>query len=101
MLKIFRVIAFAEGVSYISLLGIAMPLKYYYDIPIAVKYAGWAHGLLFILYVVIGAATALQERWPLLFSVWAFIASLIPFGTFVLEWQLRDSEDTTRAKGER
>ncbi len=97
MLKIFRVIAFLEGVSYISLLGIAMPLKYVWDMPMAVRYVGWAHGVLFMLYVGIGLATAVQEKWPVLFSVWAFVASLIPFGTFVLEWQLRNEGKAVEA----
>lgn len=88
----FRIIAFLEGVSYISLLGIAMPLKYIWGVPEAVKIVGWAHGVLFILYVGIGAITAYRARWPIFFSIWAFVASLIPFGTFVLEWQLRNEE---------
>ncbi len=85
----FRWIALAEGVSYIVLLGIAMPLKYMMDMPMAVKVVGWAHGLLFILYVAFGLLASREQRWTLTFSVWAFVASLIPFGTFVLDRQLR------------
>ena len=49
-LNLFRKIAIAEGISYILLLFIAMPLKYWANMPQAVKYTGWAHGLLFVLY---------------------------------------------------
>ncbi|MCH5690241.1 DUF3817 domain-containing protein [Niabella sp. W65] len=44
-------IAFLEGISYLLLLLVAMPLKYLADIPEGVKYIGWAHGVLFVLFV--------------------------------------------------
>ncbi len=47
-----RVIAFAEGVSFLILLFIAMPLKYIWGQPSAVKNFGTVHGLLFILYIL-------------------------------------------------
>ena len=49
----FRLVAIMEGVSFLVLLGIAMPLKYFADMPLAVKYIGWLHGLLFVLYMVL------------------------------------------------
>jgi integral membrane protein len=48
-LNLFRKVALAEGISYILLLAIGMPLKYGFDLPLVVKYMGWAHGILFIL----------------------------------------------------
>ena len=91
-LKHFRWTALAEGVSYLVLLGIAMPLKYVWAMPMAVKIVGWLHGVLFIAYCALGLRAALRERWTFTFSTWAFVASLIPFGTFVLEWQLKNAE---------
>jgi integral membrane protein len=45
-----RIIGFIEGVSFLILLLIAMPLKYYFDLPMAVKITGWIHGVLFPLH---------------------------------------------------
>ena len=47
----FKWISLIEGLSFLILLGIAMPLKYMFDQPLAVTYVGWAHGILFILYI--------------------------------------------------
>jgi integral membrane protein len=85
----FRSIALLEGASFVLLLGIAMPLKYLAGMPMAVKVVGWAHGLLFVLYVAALFDVASAAKWPLTRVAWAFLASLVPFGTFVLEAQLR------------
>ena len=85
---IFRRVAFAEGVSYLVLLFIAMPLKYGLDMPLAVKYVGWAHGVLFVAYIAFGGLAALKDKWSIQFSAVAFIASLVPFGTFWLDKKL-------------
>ena len=81
-LNILRLLAFLEGISYLVLLGIAMPLKYYYDKPDAVKIVGMAHGVLFVLYVINLLIVHLKLRWSYGKTIGAFIASLIPFGTF-------------------
>lgn len=90
----FRWIAIAEGISYVVLLFIAMPLKYGFDMPLAVKYVGWAHGVLFMAYVAAEALAAWEQRWTMVFAAAAFLASLIPFGTFVLDWHLRKEQTT-------
>jgi integral membrane protein len=93
----FRLIAFTEGVSFLVLLLIAMPMKYALDIPMATKIVGWIHGVLFVLYVVLGAHAAIKEGWSLGFVVVAFVASLVPGGTFWLDYKLRpvDPEQAT------
>ncbi len=85
----FRAIAFIEGVSYLVLLGVAMPLKYFAGFPGAVMAVGWAHGVLFVLYLAALAEVSLSRRWRLVRILGAFVASLIPFGTFVLDARLR------------
>lgn len=85
----FRLIALLEGISFVVLLFIAMPLKYFADWPLAVKYTGWMHGVLFMLYIVALAHAALVYRWSFFKIVAAFIASLIPFGTFYLDSRLQ------------
>lgn len=85
----FRHISLMEGISYLLLLGIAMPMKYLADIPMAVTVVGWIHGVLFVLYMVALAHVALTDRWPLLRVFGAFIASVLPFGPFVFDARLK------------
>ena len=81
-MNVLRLLALLEGVSFIVLLGIAMPLKYYYDKPNAVKLVGMAHGILFILYVINLLVVHLKLKWSYGRTAVAFVAALIPFGTF-------------------
>jgi integral membrane protein len=81
----FRTIALAEGLSFLVLLGIAMPLKYLAGMPEAVRWAGWTHGLLFMAYVAMAAQVFSQEDWPLSRAPGVFLAAVVPFGTFVLD----------------
>ncbi len=94
-----RVIAFIEGVSYLLLLGVAMPLKYFAGMPEAVKTAGWIHGALFMLYLFSVAEVTVRRRWPLALAFGALVASLVPFGTFVLDARLRREERAERHLG--
>ena len=87
-LRRFMFIALLEGISYLLLLCIAMPLKYFANIPEAVKYVGWAHGVLFVLYCIYLLKVWMGYKWSFWKASWAFIASLLPFGTFVLDRQL-------------
>ena len=83
-MKRFQFIALLEGVSFLTLLGICMPLKYIYHLPMAVKVNGWIHGVLFILYVIFLAQVRTQYKWNLKLTAAAFVAALLPFGTFIL-----------------
>lgn len=80
--NIFFKIGIAEAVSFLLLLGIAMPLKYGLGIPEAVKYTGWAHGLLFAAYVLWLFLAADEEKWGFKVVALGFIAALVPFGPF-------------------
>ncbi|MEO5648316.1 MAG: DUF3817 domain-containing protein [Ginsengibacter sp.] len=88
----FRLIAITEGISYIVLLFIAMPIKYFAGFPDAVKYTGWVHGLLFMLYLLGLISAKINLNWGFKKTFIAFLASLIPFGTFVLDVSLRKEE---------
>jgi integral membrane protein len=77
-----RIIAFLEGVSYLVLLGIAMPLKYMAGLPQAVRVVGMAHGVLFVLFVLLLIQVATEKSWSFKKSALSFISSLVPFGTF-------------------
>lgn len=84
-----RVIAFIEGISFLVLLCVAMPLKYFAGLPEAVKIVGWIHGLLFMLYLISVVEVTVKHRWALAQVLGAFVASLVPFGTFALDARLR------------
>ena len=87
-----RIIAFIEGVSFLLLLGVAMPLKYFAGLPAAVQIVGWIHGALFVLYLLAVAEVTVKHRWSLTMVAVALVASLIPFGTFLLDARLRRQE---------
>ena len=76
-----RIVAFIEGCSFL-LLGFTMILKYKYAMPQPNYAVGLAHGILFVLYVGLLVQVAFLHKWSLLKMFWAFLASLIPFGTF-------------------
>lgn len=85
MLKFFKIVAFLEGVSLLLLLFVAMPLKYFFDKPSMVSSVGMAHGVLFVAYIVLATVFFMDKKWK--FNTYAFIclASIIPFGTFIVE----------------
>ncbi len=89
-----RWIGISEGISFLVLLLIAMPMKYYFNLPMAVKIVGWAHGALFIAYVAIVFASIKLMKWKLFDLGLALAASLIPLGTFFLDkgWKKREQE---------
>lgn len=77
-----RILAFIEGVSFLLLLGVGMPLKYAYAIPEPNRVIGMAHGLLFVLYVLCVIQAQIEYRWPFRKTALALLASVVPFGTF-------------------
>ena len=87
-----RLIGIAEGTSFLVLLLIAMPLKYMAGMLAPVKYVGWLHGVLFILYMVALVNVRLQYKWPFGKLIIAFGASLLPLGTFLLDSKLQKEE---------
>ncbi len=87
-----RVIGNIEGVSYLALLGIAMPLKYFGGMPKAVTIAGSFHGLFFVLFCAALLIVWRKKNWDYEQVALAFLASIIPFGTFYLDKKLRKLE---------
>jgi len=93
-----RVLGTIEGISFLVLMGIAMPLKYGFDYTHATFWPGLAHGILFLLYcAALAHATRVLAR-PLGWAVKYFIAALLPFGPFVMdkglkrEWEENDPQ---------
>lgn len=89
----FRTIAFVEGISYLVLLCIAMPLKYFANQPQAVRITGMAHGVLFVAYMLLALMVMSRYKRKFNWLVVAFIVSIIPFGTFWMEKKWRKEEE--------
>ena len=92
LLHRFRMVAIAEGISFLILLLIAMPLKYMFDLPQAVKFFGWVHGALFVFFIYTAFAVFTAFKKDFLWLGKAFLASIIPFGTFILDKELKMEE---------
>jgi integral membrane protein len=87
-----RVIGMWEGVSFLLLLGVAMPLKYFAGYPQAVRIVGMAHGILFLLYVLAAIHAALEHNWPWKRTALVLIASVLPAGPFVVDARILREE---------
>ncbi|MGC1515218.1 MAG: DUF3817 domain-containing protein [Maribacter sp.] len=85
MLTLFRATALLEGISYLALFGITMPLKYWAEIPGPNKIVGYAHGVLFIAFIVLAIVVCYQKKWGLKRLTIFVLASLLPFATFYIE----------------
>lgn len=88
-LRQFRWVAFLEGLSFVLLLFVAMPLKYWAGLPMAVRIVGSLHGLLFVVFIAALFRAALERGWPPKRWGLAFLSSLIPFGTFAFDRSLK------------
>jgi len=97
LLSRFRKVAIAEGISFLVLLLIAMPLKYGLGMDWAVKAVGWAHGLLFMAYVWYLFRCWMSFRWTWVFAGMGLFASLVPCGPFVFDRCLPSMKQETVA----
>ncbi|MDB5197823.1 MAG: hypothetical protein JWP88_2194 [Flaviaesturariibacter sp.] len=80
-IKRLRWLGYAEAFSWLVLLFIAMPLKYICDQPVAVKYTGWVHGILFIFYCIHLLLAKLLLKWSFGKMITGGLAAFLPFGT--------------------
>ena len=85
MIKLFRLTALLEGISYILLLFIAVPIKYLLDDPTYVKLLGMPHGILFIGYILLSILGKSKYEWTNIDFFVISVSSLIPFGTFYVD----------------
>jgi integral membrane protein len=83
-----RLLAYLEGISFLLLLGIGMPLKYMYGIPTPNMVIGMAHGVLFLAYCAWVMIVRSENQWGFIKTSLALLASLLPFGTFVADVKL-------------
>lgn len=87
--KTLRLVGLLEGISFLLLLFIAMPMKYMFDNPILVKYVGMGHGVLFILFLLVLFIVCEKEKLSLKVFLMGLIASILPFGPFVFDHKLK------------
>jgi integral membrane protein len=85
MIKFFKILALVEGISALLLFFFAMPMKYFFQIPIYVKYIGMAHGLLFTAYIILATILKFDQNWNFKKYLEICLASIPPFGTFYIE----------------
>ena len=85
MIKAFKVISYLEGISYLLLLGVGVPLKYLAANDSWVKALGMPHGVLFLLYILLAIAVRQLKTWDIKTFVIVLLASVVPFGTFYID----------------
>lgn len=85
----FELLAFLEGVSLLTLLAIAMPLKYLAGLPLAVRVVGLIHGLAFLAYAAHLIDALASGRWSRRTVLIGLLAGFLPAGTFVFARRLR------------
>lgn len=91
--QLFRKVALAEGLSFLILLFIAMPVKYILHEPLLVKIVGYAHGLLFVGFIALAFMVKSEYNRSWGWGIRAFLASIIPLGTFYMEkyWKAEEA----------
>jgi len=90
--RLVRAASLIEGLSYLLLLGIAMPLKYAWGYPLAVQIAGSLHGGLFVVLLLAVGAALIRGRIRVHEGFMVMALSLVPFGAFFLEWKWRQRD---------
>jgi integral membrane protein len=85
LLNVFRVVALLEGLSYLLLLFVAVPIKYFSHDPQYVKLLGMPHGILFIGYIILAILLKTELKWNTSTFTKILLASIIPFGTFYID----------------
>lgn len=96
-----RRVGLIEGVSFLLLLGVAMPLKYLYEMPIAVSIVGAIHGFLFIWYCIVLWFAKTEQHWSCGKAVLLFCAAVVPLGPFIAEiWLKQEYQERLAQAGQ-
>ena len=83
-----RIIAFLEGLSYLGILFVGMPLKYFYLSGETNMILGQVHGILFLLFIVLTGLATMHYKWNFSRTFWVLLSSIIPFGTFIVDHKI-------------
>ena len=93
-IQTLRAVGFLEGLSFLLLLFIAMPMKYMWGNPILVEYVGMEHCILFVAFLAVLFVVCEKQKWSLNMFVLGLIASIMPFGPFVFDHKLKKLEQS-------
>lgn len=91
-ISFLRKAGIAEGISFLVLLFIAMPLKYFFSYPLAVTLIGWIHGVLFMTFLFAAYDYKTEAKKNTRWFTAAFAAALMPAGTFLFDKKLKKEE---------
>lgn len=87
-----KLLGWLEGSSLLLLVGLAVPLKYMFDMPALVRMMGPVHGILFLLFIFQTISAGIEQQWRFRQTTWkVLVACLIPFGTFYINARLLKS----------
>jgi len=89
LISCLRLFSILDGISYLILLGIAMPLKYLADMPLAVRIVGSLHGFLWIGLCLFLFLALVKKRLPFKWCLTVFLCALIPLAPFFLDRSLK------------
>ncbi len=89
ILRWLRLAGIIEGLSWLTLLFIAMPLKYLWGEPEAVQVVGATHGALFVAFMGLLTISHVACRWPIARSAALFASALLPFGFLWIDDRLK------------
>jgi len=92
MIPVFRLISYLEGISYLLILFVTMPLKYLFASPEPNKIIGMTHGLLFVAYIVVAFLIKPEKKWSNKIFGIVLLCSVIPFGTFWMDHKYLKNE---------
>jgi integral membrane protein len=95
-MKQLRAVAWIEGISYIVLLFVAMPMKYFAGAPAMVRTVGMIHGLLFVLFTITAFQAKIEYGWPGRRFWRVFLTAFIPFGMLMLDRATGSSEESLK-----
>ncbi|QIO06995.1 DUF3817 domain-containing protein [Acinetobacter shaoyimingii] len=84
-----RVVGTIEGISFLLLLFVAMPVKYFLGNPILVKYIGMGHGVLFVLFLLVLFIVCERQKWSIQIFLLGLFASVLPFAPFFFDRKLK------------
>ena len=98
MILTFRIISYLEGISYLLLLFIGVPLKYFGGNEILVKTLGMPHGILFIAYILMAFFIKPEFKWNNRDFMLILLASVIPFGTFIADWKFLTKKEKVKSE---
>jgi integral membrane protein len=89
----FRLLAHLEGISFLVLVFIAMPLKYFANLPKAVSIVVGIHGFLFVFYIIFLIYLWNERKWKILKVLLLAVASILPFGPFIADKKLLKNDN--------